>query len=497
MNTPFVVGTDPTTGSKNVVRNLLYRIQFSKDINQDTLNESTVYVTKSNGNKVAIKRLEYQKKILTIHFDSSLLPSTTYYMHLSGGPDLEHSITDILGNKMTRPYQFVFSTEESDEFPQPKLISPSHQSVITKTPQLEWKCVQPSSFKIQVAATNTFDRIQWETLTPSTSVIPNTEFKAGNYYWRVRINEDAAPWSEVFSFAFMDHIEIEPIEIIDGNFPISETPNPSFSPYLVDIPQDSIQVSPSIEEMRIRIPGYYDKRNFDKSWINLEGRATGIDPASKSHGKVDFYLYFEYEEEDTILLLRHKQIPHGSTLEVQPAKSSVTVPINEIIAESTSPYEWEFPFQLTGDNHTIFLDELPSFNPSLSGFDLQTYVPLRYIPNYNPDTHGFEFEEFFGVVDNNWHELGVEVYVEVIFLGTTTTNKVYSPHPIHDGWGSNYEWESEFANGPVFADGPVTLEYSWTTLKPHGLYFSGSSVGTRNYKLVRHKKPVDRRKAPY
>ena len=70
---------------------------------------------------------------------------------------------------------------------------------------------------------------------------------------------------------------------------------------------------------------------------------------------------------------------------------------------------WELPFTLeslqTGD---IFIKEMPDYDPM-----------VHYVDPY----------DFFGVIDDNWEEIGKAVYTEVVFVGPIHT-EYNEPHPI-------------------------------------------------------------------
>ena len=126
-------------------------------------------------------------------------------------------------------------------------------------------------------------------------------------------------------------------------------------------------------------------------------------------------------------------------------------------------YEWVLPFTMESLEWRILLPE---------------------IPGYDPVKHAFTDEEFFGVPDDDWDNIGREVWVEVVFLGTNN-NPHEDPHPIYL-WHDEYNWDP-----PNSQDGKVTYDSLIDEIA-----FKKAGMGTRYYMLVKHKSPVNRVNAP-
>ena len=116
---------------------------------------------------------------------------------------------------------------------------------------------------------------------------------------------------------------------------------------------------------------------------------------------------------------------------------------------------------------------------------LESMIFLRDIPGYDPEIHQFTDEEFFGVPDDDWDNIGREVWVEVIYLGTND-DPHHDPHPVYLWWDF-YSWDP-----PNSLDGHVT----WDSMIER-LEYTKAHLGTRYYKLVRYDSPVNRVNPPY
>lgn len=125
--------------------------------------------------------------------------------------------------------------------------------------------------------------------------------------------------------------------------------------------------------------------------------------------------------------------------------------------------------------------------------DNQRIIKLKDIPNYDEDFHKFTIEEFYGVLDSDiyWENIGVEVSVEIIYLGLGMDGfSRFDPHPVDTGAnipGARYEWEPQHSyDGYVIFD-PIDKE----------LRFTNGSLGNGKYLLVRRIETVNRTVAPY
>ena len=305
---PFITSTYPTNGSNDVAADIKYKIYFARDILKSSISSNTVYVTDTSGNKIDVLSYDYSRKELIITFTDLLPPNKTFYVILVGGSNEEKVLLDIAKNPMPQPYKFRFTTKKDELNLAVNLISPSDGSIIDSPPLLKWDAKENQTYRIQVSKTNTFDRIEWFTLSSENEVRPNINLNEGTYYWRVQVNSDYSQWSEVFSFAYENEIEIVPPDITNPDDPEEEL---FYKSSLLDIENNAIQVSPNINIIRIKIPGNYNKNNFDKSWLSLKGSAIGIDPRYESHGDVKFSLLFEEDEGHTIVSI----VPYSEDLE--------------------------------------------------------------------------------------------------------------------------------------------------------------------------------------
>lgn len=303
---PFVINVDPKHGSQFIPTDTVFKVFFARDILRETINPSTVYVTTSNGERLDITNLDYSRRELTISFLNELRPGTTYHVHLAGGEGADHVIQDIANNIMPRSYHFAFTTKTRETVDAAELISPADLSVVTSNLTLKWRAEPGKTYKVELSQTNSFDRILWNTLTPNGEVTPNIELTPGTYHWRVKENIDTAKWSPPYSFGYVDEIEIQQPDIIvpPGTSPL---PPAEHKPSFIDIPVNAVQVSPDIENIKIRVEGEFTEENFDPSWISLTGKAIGMDPSYKAHGKVEIGLTFEPKDGFTIITIGPKQ----------------------------------------------------------------------------------------------------------------------------------------------------------------------------------------------
>ena len=111
------------------------------------------------------------------------------------------------------------------------------------------------------------------------------------------------------------------------------------------------------------------------------------------------------------------------------------------------------------------------------------------MPDYDPMVHYVDPYDFFGVIDDNWEEIGKAVYTEVVFVGPIHT-EYNEPHPI---FLPSYPDDIEYSWDPLHSEhGKVTFDPSINSI-----FFKHAALGTTRWKIVHYDKPVDRRESPF
>jgi hypothetical protein len=112
----------------------------------------------------------------------------------------------------------------------PVLQQPANQTTVTTpTPLMQWNSLFTNAeYKIQLASDSIFTELLYEATTNNSSVqLPEGLLAVGiTYYWRARttLNGETGPWSEVWTFTYLNTGIQEPIS---GLPTLTVTPNPT------------------------------------------------------------------------------------------------------------------------------------------------------------------------------------------------------------------------------------------------------------------------------
>ena len=229
----------PRNGSTDIALDEPIKIQFAKDMNVSTLNDTTIKVLNS---QMAVVPCEISMDPssptrIAIGTHSSLLePSTRYTVIIKGGEFGVRS-ADIKGDggdALFSDYYWNFTTGTQEVLPAPSLTGPLNQSIVDNpNVQFSWSEVQDSDrYQLQISGRSSFSTTIFDNdHITSTAYIPYVDVQEplgipGHYHWRVRaFNSAGSPgvWSATFHYYLDEPQDQDTDYSIDNNFSIVST----------------------------------------------------------------------------------------------------------------------------------------------------------------------------------------------------------------------------------------------------------------------------------
>jgi hypothetical protein len=224
-NSNLIINIAPYRFQTGVATNAPINVQFSRDMQSASFNDSTIALQISGTVARIPVAYSYYNRILTITPTVNLQPNTTYTVTIVGDTNPSVAtvnaitgIQDVTGNGMLGQFSWSFTTSAVTVPIAPNLTSPADENAINQQPVFSWTPVSGADhYEIQVSNSNTFETIFWPLVTDSysqtmTTVTPARPFTYNlEYWWRVRAialdsnnNEIPGDWSIVASFYYGD-----------------------------------------------------------------------------------------------------------------------------------------------------------------------------------------------------------------------------------------------------------------------------------------------------
>lgn len=204
---PQIIGHTPGNLETDVALDSQIRIEFSGDINPDSIHINTFMVIQ--GGQPVLGDYEYNAKTKEAIFKpkENLKPGRKYQVILVGdqnSKDFTKTILNVLDNPLENNYTFSFTTTEETELDPPEIISPIHQS-ITDNLYFEWTEVEEAiSYEIQISDHKLFETVVYHNIVYSTSLEVNDLELDKEYFVRIRAIADkkTSDWSKLHSFYY-------------------------------------------------------------------------------------------------------------------------------------------------------------------------------------------------------------------------------------------------------------------------------------------------------
>ena len=167
-STPSIIGHSPSNNEKKVNTDISVEIEFSTDMNPDTVDPRTVSVFYDN-NTVS-GSVEYDKKERKAYFNphNPLKKDTEYTVIVRGAEDID-------GNSL-QSYNFSFKTLIYGSLEPPTIIKPEHQS-ITRRKEIIWEDVENADgYSVEISNDMNFHNVL-----VSKTIKRSNKFSYGNF----------------------------------------------------------------------------------------------------------------------------------------------------------------------------------------------------------------------------------------------------------------------------------------------------------------------------
>lgn len=289
---PKIISHTPTNDELGVEVDATIEVDFSIDIDEDTLNENTFLVVADNDKYISGK-LTYQNQTAYFSPDEPLIYATTYTVTLKGSLNEDADvIRDVVGQPLPEDYTFDFTTTEHAPLLTPTILNPNHQTIVNQV-EIDWTEIEDASnYDVEICADKRFENIVYATNATSPPISPQGLELDKEYFVRVRAcaQEIAdSDWSDTVSFYY----EQEEIEII-----------PEEKKYIEVVNVDTLQVSTEIGAIEFKIYDQLTTSDLDNINISLIGNSIKDIPYIKSDGEVNGTLEIK-EQTDTYTLIRY------------------------------------------------------------------------------------------------------------------------------------------------------------------------------------------------
>lgn len=269
----FSSDVDPSTLAKNVAvfedyDNIYENIESLKDYSKYSVVGGSI---------------TYSDRVMTFTPNEKFKTSTKYIMVVN------NKITDITGNVLVQKSVIVFTTEETESYPQCKFTTPKYGLITGFVPEFSWEDQGAPSYQFQMSKNNTFELLLFEKFVTEPKIKPDVSLNEGMYFARVK--SETGEWSDVHQIfikpitdavvasedtpefmnfeEFMDGLK-EPIEILE-QFPENGTGN----------------ISLKTNIFYIKIKGRIDIDQLDLTDCYVYGESIDEDHDEYAHGNVD------------------------------------------------------------------------------------------------------------------------------------------------------------------------------------------------------------------
>lgn len=305
---------DVPTALKEVI------FKFNMHLDSNYIREN-VRVEDQHGSSVE-SRVVYKAEdaTITVIFQRSLSPYTTYTIHLHGDSNLDDTyleekdfefdpsgvtgIRNVFGKPMWGVYSLTFTTIKSATLPAPSNVYPEDGITVTEQPGFKWEPVEGAAkYQLQVSKFNTMSPVFWpvpEFKIMTGPYVPNPPFEEGTYSWRVRAIDakgNQGEWSEIQSF-YLDLSIDNPVVEEDGLPPVLRS---QYIDLLKSFPtQDYTNMSTNLSYISFTVSGTVNPED-----VLVEMFGESIFGEEADHGELSGSLEVVPQADGTTLIVYH------------------------------------------------------------------------------------------------------------------------------------------------------------------------------------------------
>lgn len=186
-------------------------VHFNKQVDTDTVNEQNITVALRDNSVATLSYFDLftsdDLKTITIKFRSTPVVNSDYVLVI------QNTLQDLEGNKLDKSLfrSVMFKSTVTSSI---NLISPANFEII-KDKKFIWEEIGDNlinSFRIQISTDTGFHNIVIDsTVVGQTDITFGKELNHGQYYYRIRAEEDDnyGTWSEVRTFLIQEETEYE------------------------------------------------------------------------------------------------------------------------------------------------------------------------------------------------------------------------------------------------------------------------------------------------
>jgi hypothetical protein len=293
-----VISNTPTNEELGVELDTKITVQFSVDMEEDTINKDT-FIVMSEDNNYVPGEIIYENQVATFIPNNEFLIDTTYNVTLKGSllEDADYIIEDVVGNNLPEDYTFQFTTTTEKPLEAPTITSPEHKTIVDVNElEISWTAIyNADNYDVEICDDKRFENIVYATNVTSTSIKPYGLDSTKEYFVRVRAQSQTVAggdWSKVNAF------------YLEDKSPTSYEQEETDNTYIEVVNLETTQVSTELSAIEFKIYDQLTDSDLGNIDISLVGKSIHGIPYIESDGDVSGSLEIK-KQTDTYILLRY------------------------------------------------------------------------------------------------------------------------------------------------------------------------------------------------